>query len=31
MLGEVFIRPTKGRSGTRAVDDGEEMPHHYGF
>jgi hypothetical protein len=28
---EIFIRPVKGRSGAKAVDDGEETPSHYGF
>jgi hypothetical protein len=31
MLGEVFIRLMKGRSGARVVDDGEETPGHYDF
>jgi hypothetical protein len=31
MLREIFIRPVKGRSGAKAVDDGEETPSHYGF
>jgi hypothetical protein len=31
MLGEIFMRSAKGRSGARAVDDGEETPDHYGF